>query len=184
MNAGSIDYSTFGLEKPRQTDAILVDRPDKRMMWVRYLVPALVLAVAAIVYVLPLGDLRVVFLPLAWLFAIAIVYSIIMHEILARAVYTVTSEYVESESGIVGKKLRTIPITYVRDVTYGQNLIQSLLGLSDIAVSATNGDRIVLKDIADGKEKHELISKLVLSKAPAMTSRMAPGTIVRARRFL
>ena len=54
---------------------------------------------------------------------------------------TVTAEYVESESGIVGKKVRTIPIGYVRDVTYGQNLIQSMLGVSDITVSGTNGDR-------------------------------------------
>jgi membrane protein YdbS with pleckstrin-like domain len=137
------------------------------MMRVRYLAPALVLGIAAIVYLLPIGDLRVVFLPLTWLLAMALVYSLIMHEILARAVYTVTAEYVESESGIVGKKVRTIPISYVRDVTYGQNPIQSMLGLSDITVSATNGDKITFKDIADGNRKRDLISRFVLSKAPS-----------------
>jgi uncharacterized membrane protein YdbT with pleckstrin-like domain len=166
MNARSIDYSSFGVEKPRHPDAILVDHPDKRMMRMRYLAPGLVLAIAAIVYVLPIGDLRVVFLPLIWLLAMALVYSIIMHEILARAVYTVTPEYVESESGIIGKKVRTIPIAYVRDVTYGQNFIQSMLGLSDITVSATSGDKITFKDIAAGDRKRDLISKMVLSKSP------------------
>jgi uncharacterized membrane protein YdbT with pleckstrin-like domain len=95
----------------------------------------------------------------------AIVYSLTMHEILARAVYRVTAEYIESESGIVGKKVRTIPISYVRDVTYGQNPFQSVLGISDITVSATNGDKIVFKDVVDGKQKLDLISKLMLSKS-------------------
>ena len=164
MNARSMDYSTFGIEKPRHPDAILVDHPDKRMMRVRYLAPTLVLAIAAIVYVLPIGDLRVVFLPLTWLFGMALVYSLIMHEILARAVYTVTPEYIESESGIVGKKVRTIQISYVRDITYGQNFVQAMLGISDITVSATNGDKIVLKDVTDGKPKRDIISQLVLAK--------------------
>jgi membrane protein YdbS with pleckstrin-like domain len=166
MNARSIDYDAFDIGKPPSAGAVLVDHPDKRMISVRYLAPALVLGIAAIVYFLPLGGLRVVFLPLTWLFAMALVYSLIMHEILARAVYTVTAEYVESESGIVGKKVRTIPISYVRDVTYGQNPIQSMLGLSDITVSAANGDKITFKDIADGNRKRDLISKLVLSKSP------------------
>ncbi len=167
MNARSMDYEAFDIGKPRNPGAVLVDHPDKRMMRVRYLAPALVLGIAAIVYLLPLGELRVVFLPLTWLFAMALVYSLIMHEILARAVYTVTAEYVESESGIVGKKIRTIPASYIRDVTYDQNFIQSMLGLSDITVSATNADKIVLKDIADGNRKRDLISKLVLSKSPS-----------------
>jgi uncharacterized membrane protein YdbT with pleckstrin-like domain len=166
MNAGSIDYGALGIEKPRTPGAVLVDRPDKRMMRVRYLAPALVLGIAAIAYLLPLGDLRVVFLPLTWLFAMALVYAGIMHEILARAVYTVTPEYVESESGMFGKKVRTIPISYVRDVTSGQNLIQSILGLSDITVSATNGNKIVLKDVAEGNRKRDLISALMVSRSP------------------
>src|SRR5262249_4619971 len=112
---------------------------------------------------------RVVFLPLTWLFAMALVYSVTMHEILARAVYTVTAEVIESESGIFGKKVRTIPISYVRDVTYGQNFIQSTLGLSDITVSATNGDKITFKDITDGNRKRDLISKLVLANSPSQS---------------
>jgi uncharacterized membrane protein YdbT with pleckstrin-like domain len=153
MSAGTIEYGALGIEKPRTSKTVLVDRPDKRMMRVRYLAPALVLCIGAIIYALPIGDLRVVFLPLTWLFAMALVYAFTMHEILARAAYTVTAEYIESESGIVGKKVRTIPISYVRDVTYGQNLMQAMLGIADITVSATNGDKIVLKDIEDGKRK-------------------------------
>jgi membrane protein YdbS with pleckstrin-like domain len=167
MSAGSIDYGALGIEKSRTSRSVLVDRPDKRMMRVRYLAPVLILCIGAIIYELPIGDLKVVFLPLTWLFAMAVVYSVTMHEILARAVYTVTAEYIESESGIVGKKVRTIPISYVRDVTYGQNFLQAMLEISDITVSATNGDKIVLRDIADGSRKRDLISKLVLSKCAA-----------------
>ena len=166
MSAGSIDYGALGIEKSRTSRSVLVDRPDKRMMRVRYLAPVLILCIGAIIYELPIGDLKVVFLPLTWLFAMAVVYSVTMHEILARAVYTVTAEYIESESGIVGKKVRTIPISYVRDVTYGQNLIQAMFGVSDVTVSATNGDKVVLKDIADGKRKRDIIATLVVSKSP------------------
>lgn len=165
MSAGTIEYGALGVEKPQTSRSVLVDRPDKRMMRVRYLAPVLILCIGAIIYALPIGDLKVVFLPLIWLFAMALVYAVIMHEILAKAVYTVTAEYIESESGIVGKKVRTIPISYVRDVTFGQNPIQALLGVSDVTVSATNGDKITFKDITDGNQKRDLISKLVLSKS-------------------
>lgn len=165
MDAGTIDYGAFNMEKAFSSGSVLIDRPDKRMMKVRYLAPVLILCVGAIIYALPIGDLKVVFLPLTWLFAIAVVYSITMHEILARAVYTITAEYIESESGIVGKKVRTIPFSYVRDITYEQNVIQAMLGISDITVSATNGDKIVLKDVADGKPKRDVISQLVLSQS-------------------
>jgi len=164
MSAGTIDYGASGVEKHRTSRTGFVDRPDKRMMRVRYLAPVLILFIGAIIYALPIGDLKVVFLPLTWLFAMALVYPVIMHEILAKAVYAVTTEYIEAETGIVGKRVRTIPIRYVRDVTYGQNLMQAMLGVSDITVSATNGDKIVLKDVADGKRKRDIISDLVLSK--------------------
>ncbi len=163
---GTVDYSAFDMGRPRSSGSVLIDRPDKRMMRVRYFAPVLILCIGTIIYSLPIGDLKVVFLPLTWLFAMAVVYSVTMHEILARAVYTVTVEYIESESGILGKKVRTIPISYVRDVTYGQNFIQAMLGVSDITVSATNGDKIVLRDVADGMSKRDIISKLVLSDLP------------------
>ena len=47
-----------------------------------------------------------------------------------------------------------------------QNVIQAMFGVSDITVSATNGDKIVLKDVADGKRKRDIISTLVVSKSP------------------
>lgn len=168
MGARTIDYGAFDTDRPRRSGPVLIDRPDKRMMRLRYLVPVGILCIGVIVYVLPIGDIRIVFLPLIWLFAMALVYSLIMHEILARAVYTITPDYVESESGIVGKKIRTMPMRSVRDVTYGQNFIQAVLGISDITVSAPNGDKITLKDVADGNRKRELISKLVLTNSPTL----------------
>ena len=93
-------------------------------------------------------------------------YTVIMYERLARAVYTVTAEYVQSETGTLGSAVRNIPISYVRDVTYDQSFIQRMFGVSDIAVSPTNGDKIVLSNIRNGKETRNIIWKLVLSRSP------------------
>jgi hypothetical protein len=41
-----------------------------------------------------------------------------------------------------------------------------MFGLSSIAVSPTNGDKIVLSSIRDGKKIRETIWKLVLSRSP------------------
>jgi hypothetical protein len=41
-----------------------------------------------------------------------------------------------------------------------------MLGISNITVSATNGDKIVLKDVSDGKRMLDLISKSMVSKSP------------------
>jgi hypothetical protein len=104
MSAGSIDYDAFDIKRPRSSGSVLIHRPEQRMMWIRYLAPVLILSAGVIIYLLPVGDLKIVFLPFTWLFLMAIAYSVIMHEILARAVYTVTVEYIESESGIVGRR--------------------------------------------------------------------------------
>jgi hypothetical protein len=42
--------------------------------------------------------------------AMAVIYSIIMNEILASAIYTFTLEFVESEREIVSRKIRSIPM--------------------------------------------------------------------------
>jgi hypothetical protein len=79
----------------------------------------------------------------------------------------VTPEYVEEEGGIVWKRLRRIPLSYVRDVTFDENLIQTKLGTSTITVSATNGDKIVLDNVKCGREMQEVIWKRVLSMSPS-----------------
>lgn len=77
-----------------------------------------------------------------------------------------TDEHIEEEYGIVYKRLRRIPLSYVRDVTYDQNFLQAMFGVSSITVSPTNGDKIVLSNVADGARTREAIWNLVVSKAP------------------
>ena len=54
-----------------------------------------------------------------------------------------------------------IPLSYVRDVTYNQNFIQAMFDVSDITVSAPNGDKVVLNNLRNGEATREIIWKLV-----------------------
>jgi uncharacterized membrane protein YdbT with pleckstrin-like domain len=144
------------------------DRPDMRIVNLGFLAAAFVAGIAGIVYLLPVSDsAKVAFLPLIGVSVVALVYSMVMYETLAKTVFRVTPEYVEEEGGIVWKRLRRIPLSYVRDVTFDENLIQTRLGTSTITVSATNGDKIVLDNVKGGKEMQEIIWKRVLSRSPS-----------------
>lgn len=147
---------------------VVSDRPDMRIVKLGFLISAFVAAMAGVVYLLPVSDsTKVAFLPLVGVSVVALVYSMVMYETLAKTVFKVTAEYVEEEGGIVWKRLRRIPLSYVRDVTFDENLIQTKLGTSTITVSATNGDKIVLDNVKGGKEMQEVIWKQVLSRSPS-----------------
>ena len=98
---------------------------------------------------------------------VVISVPLIWYAALARSTYAVTREHIEQESGVISKRSRSLPLCYVRNVTYDQSVIQALFGLSTITVSSTNGNQIRLQHVRDGKEKRELIWKLVLSKSPS-----------------
>ena len=89
----------------------------------------------------------------------------LLYDELVRAEYKVTGEEILATSGVIERRARTIPLKYVRDVTYRQDFIKRVFGIADVTVSPTNGDAIVLKGIRDGQAKCEMISRLVLSKA-------------------
>jgi uncharacterized membrane protein YdbT with pleckstrin-like domain len=78
----------------------------------------------------------------------------------------VTDEHIEEEYGIVYKRLRRIPLSYVREVTYDQNFLQAMFAVSSITVAPTNGDKIVLSNIQNGAATREVIWRLVLSRSP------------------
>jgi uncharacterized membrane protein YdbT with pleckstrin-like domain len=78
----------------------------------------------------------------------------------------VSADYIEEEYGIFFKRLRRIPLSYVRDVTLDQNFLQAAFGLSSITVSPTNADKIVLVNVQDGKTAQETIWKMVLANSP------------------
>jgi len=143
-----------------------------RLVKASFFVPVLVLLVGLIVYLLPLPIDSVLthYLVLPFIVMVAAgvaVYPLGMYEALSKAVFTVTDEYVEEESGVIWKRVRRIPLSYVRDVTYNQNFIQAMFDVSDIRVSATNGDEIVLNNLKDGEGTREIIWKLVLLNSPS-----------------
>jgi len=112
--------------------------------------------------------LKVAFLPMAVLFVVVLAYSVIMYEALGNTVFVVTNDHIEERGGLIWKTQRRIPLTYVRDVTYDQNLLQAMFGVSSITVSPTNGDKIVLSNIREGESAREKIWKHVLSRSPVL----------------
>ena len=138
-----------------------------RILKVGFLAAALIAVAGAVVYLLPIdGSLKVAFLPLAVLFIAILAYSVIMYEALGNAVFVVTNEHIEEKGGFIWKTQHRIPVTYVRDVTYDQNVLQAVFGVSSVTVSPTNGNKIVLSNIRDGEGTRETIWKLALSKSP------------------
>ncbi|MGH9828087.1 MAG: PH domain-containing protein, partial [Blastocatellia bacterium] len=80
-------------------------------------------------------------------------------------VYTVAATYIEEEYGIIYKRLRRIPLSYVRDVTQTQNFLQAMFRTSSITISPTNGDTIILSNIKNGQQARDAIWQGVLSES-------------------
>lgn len=169
MSSTSINVGEFGINSVGGDKSLLTARPDMRIVKFLIVPPAFVLTAGIISYGLPLAmdrdlhlavSILIVTLGLAGLSSLLVLY-----EGLAKAVYTMTNEFIEEEYGIVYKGLRRIPLNYVRDVTQTQNFLQAMFEISSITVSPTNGDKIVLSNIRDGQRTREIIWKLVLSKS-------------------
>ena len=171
MAARSINLRDFNPETTGSRGGVVLSaRPDMRLINASFLAPVLVLLVGIVVYLLPLplGKEIINYLVLPFIAMVAVgvaVYPLGMYEALSTAVFTITDDYVEEESGIIWKRVRRIPLSYVRDVTYNQNFIQAIFDVSDITVSATNGDEIVLNSLRGGERGRDIIWKLVLSKS-------------------
>lgn len=170
MSSTSINVGTFRIDPGASDRSLLTARPEMRIIKFIFLVPALLLIAGIISYLVPLGinrDLHVVgSILIATLGLAGLCGLLVLYEALARAVYTVTNEHIEEEYGIIYKRVRRIPLNYVRDLTHTQNFLQAMFGVSSITVSPTNGDKIVLSNINEGKETRETIWNLVLSKSP------------------
>ena len=168
MSSTSINVGQFGIDSLGIDKALLTAQPDMRIVRFSFLAPASVLIASIISYLLPLkidrdyqlaGSILIGTLGLA-----GIISLLVLYEALAKAVYVVTDQYIQEEYGIVYKRLRRIPLHYVRDVTHTQNFLQTIFGVFSVTVSPTNGNNIVLSNITDGKQMPEIIWKLVLSK--------------------
>jgi membrane protein YdbS with pleckstrin-like domain len=168
MASTIINVEKFGIDSVGGDKALLSARPDMRIVKVCFLGALLIAAVAGTIYVSPISEgVKIAFLPLIPLFVVALVYSVIMFETLGNAVFKVTNEHLEEEGGFIWKTQHRIPLTYLRDVTYDQNFLQAMFGVSSITVSPTNGDKIVLSNVRDGEQMRETIWNLVLSSLPS-----------------
>lgn len=170
MASASINIGERRIDSVGSDKALLTTRADMRIVKVSLIATVLPLMVSIVTYLSPLPierDLKLaIAVAIATIGLAGISFLLVMYEGLAKAVYTVTDEHIEEEYGIVYKRLRRIPLSYVRDVTYDQNFLQAIFGVSSITVSPTNGDKIVLSNIRDGEGARERIWNLVLSRSP------------------
>ena len=165
MASTSINVGKFEIDSVSGSN-VLSTRPDLRILKVGFLTAALIAVAGAFVYLSPLdASVKVAFLPLAVLFVVILAYSIIVYEALGNTIFVVTNDHIEEKGGVIWKTQHRIPLTYVRDVTYAQNFLQAMFGVSSITVSPTNGDKIVLSNVRDGEQTRETIWMLVLSKS-------------------
>jgi uncharacterized membrane protein YdbT with pleckstrin-like domain len=147
---------------------VLTDRPDLRLINVGYSVSLLLIAAGVLLLLLPVGNdykIGIGYVLIAALLGM-LTFTISSHARLRTASYTVTDEYIEAQTGTFEKATRRIPLSYVRDVTHRQHFFHTLFGISDIKVTTTNGDSVVLENISDGRRKQEIIWELVLDKSP------------------
>lgn len=166
MASTSINVGKFDIDSVSGSN-VLLTRPDLRILKVGFLTAALIAVASAVVYLSPIdASLKVAFLPLAVLFVVVSAYSVIMYEALGNTVFVVTNDYIEEKGGLIWKTQHRIPLTYVRDVTYNQNFLQAMFGVSSVTVSPTNGRKIVVSNVPDGERAREAIWNLVLSKSP------------------
>ena len=81
-----------------------------------------------------------------------------------------SKEYVKEQGGVFWKTQHCVPLSYVRDVSYGQNFLQAMFGVSSVTIFPTNGNKIVLSNISEGSARREAIwkfSNIGVAKAAA-----------------
>ena len=162
------NISRMGMSRSDRGNPVMTDRPDMRPVKMLYLLPLTLLIAVTLVCLLS-KDWGFTFMFGLYVGGMAIMTLLVSgsyHEKLWKAEYIITPDYVEAQTGTLEKSVRRIPLSYIRDVTLTQNLVQARLGLHNITVVATNGDKVVLQNVTDGKRKHEVIWGLVLAKSP------------------
>jgi len=174
MASTSINIGKYPIDSAGSDKALFSSRPDTRIVKASLIAAILPLLAGIVTYLSPLPIERDLKFAAAVLIAIigvaGISFLLVIYEGLGKAIYRVTNEHIEEEYGIVYKRLRRIPLSYVRDVTYDRNFLQAIFGISSITVSPTNGDKIVLSNIRDGESAREMIWHLVLSRTPGHQS--------------
>lgn len=153
---------------PDQIKPVLIDNPDMRLIKLGYLVPLLLVAAGVVMLLLPISDAAKIGIGYTLIMALGSMLTFLLSSYarLRKASYTVTADYIEAQTGTFEKTSRRIPLGYIRDVTLRQHFFHSLFGVSDIKVTATNGDSVMLENVSDGIHKREIIWDLVLARSP------------------
>lgn len=70
-----------------------------------------------------------------------------------RNLYTLTTDRLEIEHGILSKSVRSVPISKIQDVTVSASIVQRLLGLGDIRIDNASeaGGGIVIRAVPEPK---------------------------------
>ena len=175
MAATDLGVGRFEIDSTGNDHVVLTTRPDMRIVKASLLLPAVILGAGIITYLLPLpidADFHLAgSLFVAGVGLVGVICVLAFYEGFSKAVYRITNMHAEEEYGLVFKRFRRIPLSYVRDVTYGQNFVQAMFGVSSVTISPTNGNKIVLSNISDGQGTRETIWKLILSKSSDMVPR-------------
>jgi len=147
---------------------VLTDHPEMQLIKLGYLVPLFLVATGVLILLLPISDAVKIGIGYALIMALGGMLTFLSssHARLRKASYTVTAEYIEAQTGTFEKTSRRIPLSYIRDVTHRQHFFQTLFGVSDIRVTATNGDSVVFENVTDGRHKQEIIWELVIARSP------------------
>ena len=121
MASASITIGNYGADSASRDKALLTARPDMRIVKYSFLAPALALIASIISYLWPLKidrDLQLAGSILIAIFGMAgISFLLVLYEGLVKAVYSLTQEHIEEKYGIIYRRVRRIPVSYVRDVT-------------------------------------------------------------------
>jgi uncharacterized membrane protein YdbT with pleckstrin-like domain len=147
---------------------VLTDQPDLRLIKLGYFVPFLLVTTGVVILLLPISEDVKIGVGYALIMALGgmLTFLFSSHARLRKASYIVTAEYIEAQTGTFEKTSRRIPLSYIRDVTHRQHFFQTLFGVSDIKVTATNGDSVVFENVSDGKRKREIIWEMVIVRSP------------------
>lgn len=75
--------------------------------------------------------------------------------------YTLTESQMKTESGLIARTTRSVPIRRIQDVTVSSGVMQRLLGFGDLIVdnASEEGGKIVLRNIDTPKHYSDLLLK-------------------------
>jgi membrane protein YdbS with pleckstrin-like domain len=96
------------------------------------------------------------------LFLVAIIASIFALITYYFIHYTLSTQNLVIESGILGKSRRTIPVQRIQDVSFNQSWLERLLNIGDILVESAGGFGVIkLKEVADYQKRIQQLSQLI-----------------------